>query len=97
MSSFLLLANFTDKGINNIKESPQRLQQFKDICQQEGAKLSSYHMLLGRFDLACIIDAPSPQVIAKIALILGKRGNIRTETMCAYNEKEIAEIINKIN
>ncbi|MGD9592862.1 MAG: GYD domain-containing protein [Candidatus Berkiella sp.] len=96
MASFLMLAHFTDQGINNIKESPNRLKQFKDICKKEGAELSSYHMLLGKYDIACLIEAPNPQVIAKIALILGTRGNIRTETMPAFNANELADIINKL-
>lgn len=97
MSHYLMLGHYTDKGMIGIQESAERIKRFKELCQEEGAKVISYYMLMGRYDVACVIDAPSPDVAAKIALILGKRGNVRTETMCAFTDKEQMDLVAKLS
>lgn len=96
MSTYIVLGNFTEKGISNIKESPGRVKQLKDILQAEGAKLVSYHMVMGRYDIVCVVEAPNPETMAKISLLIGKRGNLRTETLAAFSENQHADIISKI-
>ncbi|MGE3317824.1 MAG: GYD domain-containing protein [Candidatus Berkiella sp.] len=96
MTTYIVLGNFTDKGIGNIKESPSRVKQLKDILQAEGAKLISYYMVMGRYDIVCIVEASNEETMAKLSLLIGKRGNLRTETLAAFNEKQHADIIAKI-
>jgi uncharacterized protein with GYD domain len=36
MSTYIILANWTDQGVRNIKESPTRLDAFKQALQQAG-------------------------------------------------------------
>jgi uncharacterized protein with GYD domain len=53
-------------------------------------------MLMGRYDVACVLEAPNANVVAKIALVLGNRGNVRTETMCAFTDKEQIDLVSKL-
>ncbi len=39
MAKYISLVNYTQKGIENIKESPNRLEAFKQACQSMGAKV----------------------------------------------------------
>lgn len=96
MATYLVLGKFTDKGISTIEESPERIKRFKEIAQGEGAKVISWYLLMGKYDVACIIEAPTPEVMAKLDLIVGKRGNLRTLTMVAFNEKEHEALISKL-
>ena len=96
MANYLMLGRFTEKGMNSIQESSERIKKFRDLCETEGAKVVSYHMLMGRYDVACVLEAPNANVIAKIALVLGKRGNVRTETMCAFTDKEQIDLVSKL-
>lgn len=92
-----MLGTFTDKCLSSIQEVPDKIKRFREICQEEGAKVVSYYLLMGQYDIACVIDSPNPETIAKIALIVGKRGNVRTETLCAFPENDIANIIKKMS
>jgi len=96
MSTYLVLGKFTEQGITTINENPERVKRFKEIAQAEGAKVISYYLLMGKYDVACVLEAPSPEVMAKLALIVGKRGNLRTLTMMAFNENEHNNLIAKL-
>jgi uncharacterized protein with GYD domain len=97
MNSYLMLGQYTEKGISEIDETQDRIKRFKDSCQKEGVKVTAYFMLMGRYDVACILEAPNPEVVAKIALLLGKVGNVRTETLPAFNDREQIELVGQLN
>ena len=48
---------------------------------------------MGRYDLVSLIEAPGDESMAKIALAIGSRGAIRTETLRAFTEDEYRQII----
>lgn len=96
MTHYLMLGTYTDKGMDGIEQSPERIKRFKEICQSHGAKMISYYLLMGHYDVACVLEAPSAESVAKIALTLGKRGKIRTETLCAFTEKEQIDMVGKL-
>lgn len=97
MANFMMLGHYTDKGMNSIQDSAERIKRFKDLCETEGAKLISYYMLMGKYDVACVIEAPNADIVAKIALVLGQKGNVRTETMCAFTEKDQINMVSKLS
>lgn len=96
MPIFMVLSNYTNQGINTIQDSPDRLQKFKEIAQSENVKVISHHFLMGGFDAVTMLDAPNADVVAKLCLIVGKKGNIRTQTYHAFSENEMSNIINKL-
>lgn len=97
MPTFMMLGRYTDKGLSGIHESPERIKKFKDLCETEGAKLISYYMLMGKYDVVSMVEAPNAEVMAKIALVLGKKGNVRTQTYCAFTEKEQINLTGKLH
>lgn len=86
----------TEKAMSTISEHPERIKRFKEIVQGEGAKVTSFYLIMGKYDIACTVEAPNDEVMAKIALIVGKRGNVRAITMRAFTEKEQLDIISKL-
>jgi uncharacterized protein with GYD domain len=88
MPTYVVLANFTDQGIRNIKESPKREEAFRAMCEKVGARVKDAFRTMGRYDVVAIIDAPNDGVISTIAYSLGSRGNIRTETLRAFTRQE---------
>ena len=96
MAHYLMLGRFTKQGLEGIEATEERLHKFKSLVEKEGAKLVSYYLLLGEYDMACFIDAPNPETIAKLALIVGIRGNVRTESMPAFTETEFVTMVKKI-
>ena len=59
MAIYLMLLNWTDQGIKNIKESPKRLDAAKKLAKDFGGKIKTVYMTQGSFDLALVADMPS--------------------------------------
>ncbi len=96
MAKYISLVKYTQKGVENIKDSPSRLDAFKQVCQSMGAKVEGFYLTMGRYDLVVIVDAPDPETIAKIILTTASRGAISTETLPAFTEEEYRKIISEL-
>lgn len=96
MPTYITLVNYTQKGIENVKESPQRLEAAKKAFQRLGAKLKEFYLVMGRYDIILVIEAPNDEAVAKIALALGSLGSVRTESFRAFKEDEYREIISSL-
>jgi len=68
MAKYISLVKYTAKGIENIKESPNRLDAFKRLCESMGATVDGFYLTMGRYDMVVVVDAPDPETIAKILL-----------------------------
>jgi uncharacterized protein with GYD domain len=93
MPSYMMLVKFTDQGIRNIKESPNRLDAFKKTLRGSGAELRDYFMVMGQYDAMVILTAPNDEVVTKLALAACALGNVRTETHRVYTEDEMRKLI----
>ena len=96
MAKYISLVKYTQKGVENIKDSPNRLDAFKQVCQSMGAKVEGFYLTMGRYDLVVIVDAPDPETIAKIILATASRGAISTETLPAFTEEEYRKVISEL-
>ena len=96
MPKYILLVNWTDKGITNVKESPQRLDLFKKSVEAAGSKVTDFYLTMGRYDLVAICDFPSDEVAATAILKTASRGEIRSETLKAFPEDQYRDIIGKV-
>ena len=96
MAKYISLVNHTQKGVENIKDSPNRLDAFKQVCQSIGAKVEGFYLTMGRYGLVVIVDAPDPETVAKIILTTASRGAISTETLPAFTEEEYRKIISEL-
>ena len=93
MSTYIMLINWTQKGIENVKESPGRLDVAKKAFQAAGAKLKEFYLVTGRYDMVVVAEAPDDETVAKLAIAIGSAGAIRTETLCAFTEDEYRKIV----
>ena len=93
MSKYIILFRFTQKGIENIKDSPARVEKAKKIFQDMNAKVEEFYALLGRYDTMFIVEAPDDETIVKAAATIGSLGNVQTETLRAFTEEEFRNII----
>ena len=96
MPTYMLLVNWTDQGIRNIKEAPQRMDAFKKAVDAVGGKLNGFYFTMGKYDIVTIIDAPNDEALANIALSTGSKGSIRSETMKAFTEDQFRKILTKV-
>lgn len=93
MATFIILGNFTQQGIEKIKESPSRLDGAKQAFKDLGAEMKQFFLVAGQYDGVWIVEAPDAATVAKVALHIGSFGTVRTETLRAFPEAEYREII----
>jgi len=96
MPKYISLVKYTSKGIENIKESPNRLDAIKKLCESMDVKVEDFYLTMGRYDLVFILDAPNSEIIAKIALKIASGGNVSTETLPAFPEEGYRKIISEL-
>ncbi len=96
MPTYVVLNNYTDQGIRNIKEGPARLDATRKAIEAAGGKVLGFYLTMGRYDSVIIVEAPSDEVAAALALGAGSQGSIRTETLKAFPEAEYRKIIANI-
>ena len=93
MPTYISLLNFTQQGIEKIKESPARLDRARQAFQAMGADLKAFYLVMGRYDAVVISEAPNDEVVGKLMLMIGAQGNVRTETLRAFTEEEYRKLI----
>lgn len=93
MPTFLTLVSWADQGIRNVKESPQRLDAFKQAAESMGCKVRDFHLVTGDFDIMVVTEAPDGETAVKLSLATGARGAVRTRTLRAFNEDEYRKLI----
>lgn len=96
MSTYLCLSQWTQKGIENIKESPARLDAAREEWKKEGVTIRDFYLTTGQYDLVFVVDAPDDATLAKVLLAQASKGGIRTTTLHAFSEAEYREIIGSL-
>jgi uncharacterized protein with GYD domain len=96
MATYVVLANFTDQGIRNVKDSPKRAQTVKDMAKKAKATIKEMYWTLGQYDLVAIVEAADDAAMTALGLSIGAQGNVRTHTLRAFDENEMKAIIGKM-
>jgi uncharacterized protein with GYD domain len=96
MALFIVLANFTEQGIRNVKDSPKRAEAFRDMAKKCGVTVKDMFWTLGQYDIVAILEAPDDVSITVLGLSLGSLGNVRTQTLRAFSSADIKNILGKM-
>jgi uncharacterized protein with GYD domain len=92
MPTYVTLVHYTEQGVKTFKDLKSRLEETRRAGESVGAKLNAFYLTMGQYDAVIISDAPDDATVAKLALAAAGRGNVRTETMRAFNEDEALRI-----
>jgi uncharacterized protein with GYD domain len=96
MTTYIMLAKWTDKGMQNVKESPSRLDMAKKAIKDMDGEFKSFFLTMGDYDIVAVYEAPDDAVAARFTLQLGMLGNVRTRTLKAFPEAAYREIITSL-
>jgi len=96
MTTYIMLANWTEQGIQKAKDSPRRLDAAKKALKDMGGEIKAFYLTMGDYDSVAIYEAPDDAVAARFSLQLGMLGNVRTRTLKAFPEAAYREIINSL-
>ena len=74
MARFIVLFNFTDQGIRNVKDTRKRADAARKAIQKAGASIKEIYWTLGAHDGVLILDAPDDETATAVLLSIGKLG-----------------------
>lgn len=96
MSQYIILFNFTEQGIKNVKDTIKRAEAFKSAVEKAGGKFITEYYTFGRYDIVTIVEAPNDETMMSVMLTTGSLGNVRSETLKAISMQEAESIIKSL-
>src|SRR5665647_69521 len=96
MATYIVLLNFTDQGIRNVKETTKRADAVKKMAKKFGINAKEFFWTLGNYDLVVIIEAPDDASMAALGLSIGAAGNVRSQTLRAFSKEDMNGILAKL-
>lgn len=96
MPKYVCLVSFTQQGLKNLGATTKRAEALEENAKKMGVEVVHTFWTVGQYDLVHILDAPDDKTAASLAFSLGAVGNVRTETMRAFDRDEMTEILEKV-
>jgi uncharacterized protein with GYD domain len=95
MATFISLLNFTDQGIRNVKDSPDRYEAFRAMAEKLGVMVKDLYYTVGHYDVVVVMEG-SDEAVTTALLKVGSLGNVRTETLRGFSLDDAKKIIGKM-
>ena len=95
MSKYLMLTTLTDLGRKTIRDNPDRIKEVNKEVEVMGVKILAQYALLGQYDFVNIIEAPSDEVAADLAINLSARGTVTTLSLAAIEVDDLIASLKK--
>ena len=93
MPAYVTLFNFTDKGIQNAKQTAERAKAVRAAFEATGGSFVGIWWTFGQYDGVLIWVGPNDETVMRLLMAAGMQGNMRTVTMRAFGEEEIENIV----
>jgi uncharacterized protein with GYD domain len=94
---YILLINWTEQGLDKIKESSDRYNSFRASVEKAGGKFIGGYYTFGEYDVIIIIEAQNDETVMSLMLKVGSAGNVRTKTLKAFAAEEGMKIIKDLS
>ena len=96
MATYIVLLNFTDQGIRNVKQTTKRADAVRKVAKKFGVKAKEFFWTLGNYDVVAIFEAPDDASMAAFGLSIGAAGNVRSQTLRAFSKEDMNGILAKL-
>lgn len=93
MAMFVTLMNLTRKGVDEVEDFPEKIENGIKQFEARGGTVHAFYMLMGDYDFIAISESPGDAAAASFLLNLAKAGLVRTKTLKAFDRSQIKEII----
>ena len=95
MSVYLMLTTLTDLGRKAVQEDPEVIREINKEVEYMGVKILDQYALLGQYDFVNILEAPSNEAMAKLAIRLSAKGTTQTLTLAAITLDALIDALKK--
>lgn len=96
MPTYVQLLNFTEQGVENIEESPERVEEAKELIESLGGEFIDFYHTLGQYDAIGIADFPDDETYTQFALAVNQQGNATTESLKGFSLEEFDELVDEL-
>ena len=96
MSKFVTLMNLTRKGVEEVEELPEKIDNGIRMFEEMGGKVLDVYLLMGDYDFLAVGETPDDETAAMFLLNLAKAGLVRTKTLKAFDREQMKEIFKAI-
>jgi uncharacterized protein with GYD domain len=93
---FVTLIKFSVSGFTGITQTTTRAKDFVERAMAAGCKIHQLLWTQGRYDGIIVFEAPDVETANAIMLGLASHGNVKTETMVAFDSKEMDDLLTKM-
>jgi len=93
MPTYIVLGNFTEQGIENVRDAPERFEKVEELKRSLGGELKGIYPTLGQYDFVAVSEMPDDVSAAQVNLTSAMAGNVRTETLKAFSREEFREVL----
>jgi uncharacterized protein with GYD domain len=94
MAIYLLLSTLTGEGRKAIEEYPEKLKELNKEVEYIGVKIMAQYALLGQYDFVTIVEAPSNEKAAELAIHMSA-GGLQSLTLAAISLDTLIETLKK--
>lgn len=96
MPAYVILNKFTEQGVRSVKDTVNRAKAVRKAIEGAGGRMIGIWWTQGDYDSVSIVEAPDEESAMTILLTIGMQGNIRTQTLRAFSEDEMAKIVQRL-
>jgi uncharacterized protein with GYD domain len=96
MPTYIMLGNFTDQGVRNVKDTLKRVEGVRGIARKLGITVKDAYWTLGQYDVALVAEAPDEAAMTAFGLSVGAQGNVRTQTIRAITTDEMGQLLSRM-
>jgi len=96
MATYVILIQFTDQGIRNIKDTVKRGDAAMAEAEKMGMKIVDEFWTMGAYDGVVTLEAPDDETVSAFILKIGSLGNVKNHTLRAFRRNEMENVLAKI-
>ena len=96
MITYIGLLNFTDKGVQSVKDTTKRAAAAKEVAKKFGVNMREIFWTMGDTDMVCVLEADDESFVAAFNLATAMQGNVRSRSLRAYSAGEMDKILSKL-
>lgn len=96
MPSYVVLATFTDQGIKTVKDTVNRADAVREAAGKFGVTMKELVWTQGQYDLVTLCEGKDETSMAAFGLALASQGNVKLQTLRAFDRTEMSAIVKKL-
>jgi uncharacterized protein with GYD domain len=96
MITYIGLLNFTDKGVQGIKDTTKRAAAAKEAAKKFGVNMRDIYWTMGEYDLVCVLEADNEASLTAFNLATAMQGNVRSRSLRAFSASEMETVLAKL-